>query len=86
MPQIICSHHAADPCSAVIGDRALLSTTEGVCHIFDLSLRWRASVHVFAFCIHDGEHKRQNWTVMLPASLPDAVVQFPSMDRLHPLK
>lgn len=31
MPQIVCSHHAADPCSAVIGDRALLSAAQGVC-------------------------------------------------------
>lgn len=31
MPQIVCSHHAADPCSVVIGDRALLSAAEGVC-------------------------------------------------------
>lgn len=32
MPQIVCSHHAADPCSAVIGDRTLLSTAEcGMC-------------------------------------------------------
>lgn len=32
MPQIVCSHHAADPRSAVIGDRTLLSTAEcGMC-------------------------------------------------------
>lgn len=31
MPQIVCSQHAADPCSVVIGDRALLSAAESVC-------------------------------------------------------
>lgn len=31
MPQIVCSHRAADPCSAVIGDRALLSAAAGLC-------------------------------------------------------
>lgn len=31
MPQIVCSHHAADPCAVVIGDRALLSAAEGAC-------------------------------------------------------
>lgn len=28
MPQIVCSHYAADSCSTVSGDRALLSPTE----------------------------------------------------------
>lgn len=31
MPQIVCSHHAADPCTVMIGDRALLSAAEGAC-------------------------------------------------------
>lgn len=31
MPQIVCSQHAVDPRSVVIGDRALLSAAEGAC-------------------------------------------------------
>ena len=38
------------------------------------------AVHVFAFCMDDGEHKWQHPTVLLPASLP--VVQFPFIGRL----
>ena len=75
MPQIVCSHHAADPCSAVIGDRALLSTAQGVCvcqedvHPICVCVGVFA-VHVCVWCVCDGEHKQQHPTVLLPASLP----------------
>lgn len=75
MPQIVCSHHAADPRSAVIGDRTLLSTAEcGMC----VSLQVCASaisncvfaVRICGSCVRDGEHKQPHPTVLLPASLP----------------
>lgn len=77
MPQIICSHHTADPCSDVIGDKALLSTAEAPCVCVcqeDVQSMYVCvdvfAVHVCVWCVRDGGHKQQHPTVLLPASLP----------------
>lgn len=79
MPQIVCSHRAADPCSAVIGDKALLSAL-CVCCVCFVTTMYACIGSCVCVCVCvgvfagaracDGEHKQQHPTVLLPASLP----------------
>lgn len=70
MPQIVWSQQAADPRSAVIGDRGPLSAAEAVCLChecmpktqFVCACMLAFSVHMLLFCMHDGKHKWQHMT------------------------